>query len=388
MPGREQGDDFPRFSDAEYERRWSAVRALMAKEGLSALLIHGGAGGAGTVQYLSGYIPRSPTWLLVLPGEPVILLHFLNHVPTARRMSTLDDIRCYWPSAAGAISGLVRERGCGADRIGVVGLSSTIPYQQFQQVRQALPDAEFTDASPGYNSIRWIRSDEELDWFRASGAMLDDACRLLEAELRPGLTEFDVETLLHQACVPRGGNLSLSFVASTPMSQPDRISPWQHLTPRRLASGDVVITEISINYWGYSAQIHRPFAIAAQPTTLYQELFAAAEATFGAVCSALRPGATSEDVLDASRILDRYGFDLFDSLVHGEVGKNPELGGWDTPHAREAWTFQENQVMVVQPNTVTKDRTAGLQAGCAVRVGRDGAQPLHGWPLSFPVCGA
>jgi Xaa-Pro dipeptidase len=387
-PGALEGNDFPRFSDAEYERRWSAVREFMAREDLSALLIHGSAGGHGGIQYLSGFLPKSPVWLLVLPGEPVMLLHFLNHVPMAKRMSVIEDIRCYWPSAAESIAGLITERGCASERIGVVGLSSTVPHAAYEHLRAALPGARFADVAAGYNAIRWIRSEEELDWFRASGALLDEACDLLAAELRPGMTEFDVEALLHSSFLPRGGGLSLGFIASTPMARPDRISPWQFMSGRRLEPGDAVITEISVNYWGYAAQIHRPFAIASEPTELYQELFEAATATFDAVCSVLRAGATSEDVLDAAGEVERRGFEIFDSMLHGETGKNPELGSWQTPHAVEPWTFRENQVMVVQPNPVTKDRTAGLQAGCAVRVGVDRAEPLHGWPLAFPVCSA
>jgi len=376
----------PSFSEGEYDRRWSAVRQLMACEDLSAVLIHAGAGTPGGVHYLSGFIPRQPTWLAILPGEPVLLLHFLNHVPTAKRHSVVRDVRWYGPSDVGALFDLLRERGCAAGRVGFVGLATSIPALQLERLRAALPAMQVIDVAAAYNTIRWARSEEELTWFRASGAMLDEACDLLAEELRPGMTEFDVEEVLHRSFVPQGGRLGLAFIASTSMSAPDRISPSQFLTGRRLAPGDVLITEITISYWGYGAQVHRPFAIASEPTPLYAELFAAAEAGFDAVRAALRAGATSADLVDAAGVIEELGFDVFDSVVHGEGGKNPELGTRHTPHAVEPWTFEEGQVMIVQPNPVTKDRTAGLQAGCAVRVGRDAAEPLHGWPLSFPVC--
>ena len=387
LPGRASGGDFPRFSDAEYERRWTAVRAMMAREGLDALVLHAASGAPGAVHWLTGYLPKQPTWLVVTAGEPVLLLHFLNHVPTARQLSVVPDVRCYWPSAARSVTDLLRERGCGGGRIGVVGLATTIAHRQYEDIRSALQGADFVDVAGTYNHLRWVRSEEELGWLRASGAMLDEACDLLAEELRPGLTEFDAETILHRSFLPRGGQLGLAFIASTPMAEPDRISPWQFLTGRELAAGDVVITEITISYWGYGAQIHRPFAIGSEPTDLYRSLFGAASAGFTAVCAALRDGATSDDVLDAASVIEQHGFDVFDSVVHGEGGKNPELGTRSTPHTDEPWVFRENQVMIVQPNPVTRDRRAGLQAGCAVRVGADGGEPLHGWPLAFPVCG-
>ena len=375
----------PCFSDGEYDRRWSAVHQLMEREDLSALLIHASAGAPGGVHYLSGFIPRQLTWLVVLPGEPVLLLHFLNHVPTTKRYSVVQDVRWYGPSDVGTLADLLYERGCAAGRVGFVGLATSVPALQFERLRVALPAMQVVDVAAAYNAIRWARSEEELTWFRASGAMLDEACDLLAEELRPGMTEFDVEEVLHRSFVPKGGRLGLAFIASTSMSAPDRISPWQFLSGRRLAPGDVLITEITISYWGYGAQVHRPFAIGSEPTPLYVELFAAAEAGFDAVCAALRAGATSADVVEAAGVIEDLGFDVFDSVVHGEAGKNPELGAPHTLHAVEPWTFEEGQVMIVQPNPVTKDRTAGLQAGCAVRVGRERADPLHGWPLSFPT---
>ena len=53
----------------------------------------------------------------------------------------------------------------------------------------------------------------------------------------------------------------------------------------------------------------------------------------------------------------------------------------------EPWPFQENQVMVIQPNPVTLDQRAGLQLGAAVRVTAGAAEPLHDYPFKFTVCG-
>lgn len=385
-PGVQPGRAFPRFSDAEYDRRWAAVREMMKSDGLDALLVYGAGAGFAAVQYLSGFIARQPAWLLVLPGEPVLLLHFLNHVPAAQAMSEVTDVRCYWPGAPRAITQLLVERGCAAGTVGVVGFNA-VPYGSLSALREMLPDAALRDASPSYNALRWVRSDEEIEWFRASGAMLDDMCGFLAERLRPGLTEYDVDSLIHESFLPQGGHPGIVFVASTSMSNPDRLSPWQFMTGRRLEVGDVVVIEVTANYWGYGAQIHRAFAIGSEPTDLYRDLFAAAESTFEAVCRTMKAGATSEEVVTAAAVAHEHGFGIFDSVVHGEAGKNPELGTPRTAHTLEPWTFREGQVMIVQPNPVATEHRAGLQLGCAVRVGGERAEPLHGQPFVFPVCG-
>ncbi len=383
------GDDgYPRFSDGELRRRFGMVRELMVREGVEALLLHGGPSATGPVHYLSGYLPVRPAWLLfALEGPSTLFLHFHNHVPNARVLAVVDDVRCYWPSAPGAVAAELHRRGLDRAAVGVVGLATSIPHGQFEELRRLLPDTGFKDLGRPLDQIRWVRSEEELAWLRRSAELTDRACELLEARIRPGLTEHDLVAAVHEAFLPEGGQAGLHFLAATSMIAPDRFVPWQFPTGRVLREGDVVITEITVSWWGYGAQIHRPFAVAAEPTQRYLELYEVALECFERVRAALRPGATSPDAVAAAEVISERGFTVFDSVVHGEGGRNPELGISTSAHTLEPWTFQENQVMVVQPNPITLDHRAGLQLGCAVRVATPGAEPLHRYPFKFPVCG-
>ena len=72
---------------------------MMRSVEVDALLIHGNALSPGGVNYLSNYVPRTPVWLFYpLDGEPILMLHFHNHIPNAREMSIVDDIRWYGPN--------------------------------------------------------------------------------------------------------------------------------------------------------------------------------------------------------------------------------------------------------------------------------------------------
>lgn len=388
-PMERQENLFPRFSPAESERRFKAVREMMDREDLQALVLHGGPGAQGAVHYLSQYIPRSPAWL-VFPrtGDSTLFLHFYNHLPCTRVMAVVADVRCYWPSAPAAVAANLRERGLGRGRIGVVGLGNSIPYGQFTALRQQVPEVEFVDVARLFNEIRWIRSEEELERFRRSAYLTDVACELLERRIRPGLSEYDLSAIVHEAFVPGGGHLGIHFFASTPMAAPDRFVPWQFLTPRTLKTGDAVISEITISYWGYGAQIHRPFAVAAEPAPVYRRLFDVAWECFERVRQVLKPGSTSEEIVAATSIIEERGYTVYDSVVHGEGGRNPELGTRSSAHTKEPFTFRENMVIVIQPNPITKDHRAGLQLGSAVVVKPQGGLPLHHYPFKFPVCGA
>lgn len=377
---------FPHFSGAEIARRNAAVRSAMHAENLDAVLIYGGPGSA-EIAYLTNYLPASPCWLLwPRDGEPVLFVHFYNHVPCTREMSTIDDVRGYGPAPASTLDSEVRKRGLSKAALGIASLNA-VPYNQFNDLKARLPEATFSEFGRTYNGIRWVRSDEEVVFLRRSGQLTDLACEALERELRPGLNEFEIRSIITNAYNDRESDPGIHFVATTSMAQPDRFVPWQRATPRVLSKGDVVITELTVSYWGYSTQIHRPFAIAAEPAPVYRELFDAAYACYEKIRAICKPGTTSEHIVAASAVIEERGFDTFDSVFHGERGKFPEIGTASSQHPPEAWTLRENMVHVIQPNPVTRDRTAGLQLGSAIIVRPGGGEALHEYPFAFPVCG-
>jgi Xaa-Pro aminopeptidase len=232
-----------------------------------------------------------------------------------------------------------------------------------------------------------VRSEEELVYLRKSGYLTDLACEALENQLRPGLTEQNILSIVYGAYLKNGGDPGIHFIATTNMSHPDRFVPWQKQTSRMIEKGSVVITELTVSYWGYSTQIHRPFAIGQEPSPVYRRLFDAAYQCYESVRRICQPGTTSEEIIAATSAIEESGFTSYDSVFHGEAGKSPELGTKSAAHPLERWTLEENMVHVIQPNPITKDFTAGLQLGAAVVVKPSGGEALHNYPFKFPVCG-
>ena len=378
---------FPRFSDAEYVKRYSAIRDVMKKDSLDAILISG-ARGSSEVHYLSNYLAQSPCWLLFpREGEATVFIHFFNHQPCAKAQSIVEDVRWYGPTPMSTLVEEIRHRNLATNRIGLVSMRA-MAYGHVTELQRQFPEAEFIDFGPQFGRIRRVRSEEELGYLRKSGYLTDLACEALEKNLRPGLTEHDVLSIVYSAYIKNGGDPGIHFIASTNMDSPDRFVPWQKQTSRVLEKGSVVITELTVSYWGYSTQIHRPFAIAKEPSPIYRKLFDAALECYENIRKICRPGTTSEQIIAASSIIEESGFTSYDSVFHGEAGKSPELGTRSAAHPLEPWTLQENMVHVIQPNPITKDFTAGLQLGATVVVKPNGGESLHNYPFKFPVCGS
>jgi len=379
-------DLFPRFSKEEYARRYNAIRDAMTKDNLDVILISG-ARGSSEIQYLSNYLAQSPNWLL-FPREEnaTIFIHFFNHQPCAKAQSVIDDVRWYGPAPMPTIADEIRRRGLSKSRIGLVTMRA-MAYGHVSELQRQFPEAELVEFGPAFNRIRRVRSEEELVYLRKSGYLTDLACEALENNLRPGLTEQDVLSIVYGAYIKNGGDPGIHFIATTNMENPDRFVPWQRQTSRVLEKGSVVITELTVSYWGYSTQIHRPFAIGKEPTPIYRKLFDAALECYENIRKICKPGTTSEQIIAASSVIEENGFTSYDSVFHGEAGKSPELGTKSAAQPLEPWTLQENMVHVIQPNPITKDFKAGLQLGAAVVVKPDGGEALHNYPFKFPVCG-
>jgi Xaa-Pro aminopeptidase len=378
-------DLFPRFSNTEYTRRYTAIREAMDQEQLEAILISG-ARGSSEVHYLSNYLAQSPCWLLFpRAGNPALFVHFFNHQPCARAQSIIEDVRWYGPAPLPTLIDELRKRGLGKSKIGLVSMRG-MAYGHVTDLRRGLPGADFTEFGPRFSRIRRVRSEEELSYLRKSGYLTDLACEALENNLRPGLSEQDVLSIVYQAYIKQGGDPGIHFIASTQMDNADRFVPWQKQTSRVLEKGSVVITELTVSYWGYSTQIHRPFAIGTEPSATYRKLFDAAYQCYENIRKICRPGTTSEEIVAASSIIEESGFTSYDSVFHGEAGKAPELGTKSAAHPLESWTLEQNMVHVIQPNPITLDFKAGLQLGAAVVVKPSGGEPLHNYPFKFPVC--
>ena len=377
---------FPRFSVGEYQRRHQAIREAMAKEDLDALVIGGMA--PPEVPYLINYVPFSPCWLIFpRQGEATCFVHFFNHIPCAKAQAIIDDIRWYGPSATQAVADHLKERGLGKNRMGLVSLNA-MSYNQYMDLTRRLPEVTFSEFGPQFTRIRWVKSREELVFVRRSGYLTDLVCEALEERLRPGLSEHDILAIAHSAFLKHGGDPQVLFISTTNAAEPDRFVPWQRLTNRVISTGSVVITELTVTYWGYATQIHRPFAIGREPAPVYRKLFDAALECFERVRQICKPGTTSEEIVAATSVIEERGFTTYDSVFHGERGKSPELGTRSAVHPLEPWTLVENMVHVIQPNPMTRDHTAGLQLGAAVVVRPDGGELMHNYPFKFPVCGA
>jgi Xaa-Pro aminopeptidase len=381
---------YPRFSAAEFDRRYTAARALMASNGIDVLVVYGNSGisrhNHADVHYLSGFLGNRNNYLVVpVRGKPVLFVQSHNHLPNAREASAVEVV---W---GGRDSGVTVAKHIAeiAERPGILGYVGEVPVQSYLTWQRELTGWSYKDVSGAFRNLRLVKSEEEIDWLRRGAALTDAAVEHLVENIRPGMHEYELGGLVESAGLARGGLPHLCYLSSGPQEGAGVCVPRQNLSHRVIEPGDVINFEISMSHWGYSGQVQRPIFVQAQPNAQYRALWECALEAYERCVKVLRPGATSEDVLDAADVIAERGYTINDGFLHGfgiglmppSIGTRQAKRGVPKPPFR----FEANMCVVVQPNVVTCDERAGVQLGDLFRITETGAECLHRLPLQYYV---
>jgi Xaa-Pro aminopeptidase len=352
-------------------RRAAALDAAMAERDISHTVLYGANRFGSAIGWLTRWpVTREAIVVHSAGQQDLLLVNFYNHVPNAQRIATEAEVRWAGERPIETAVGELRRRGAAGARIGTIGTFDHRAHQALSGV------GEPVDMGADYTRLRLVKSAEEIDWLRIACAMTDDGVAALQQKAAPGVSELELGDTVERAYVGRGGTTHIHYFGV------NSCAPAQWPSARRLESGDVLTCEISASYWEYTGQLLRTFAVAADPPPLLRELHEVADAAFDALAGRLRAGATAAELVEASSLIEAAGLTIRDDLVHGFVGGYlPPVLGTRSRALSEVpdFTFAAGMTVVVQPNVVTPDESAGVQTGELLLVTDDGVERLHSY---------
>lgn len=327
--------------------------------------------------------------------EPALYTGLTNHVPNAQQVSDIPIIEWGGYNPAEKVAARLEATAMIRGRIGLVGVNHKfgmgMPYQHYQTLVERLPAVEWLDVTPQFTRLRTIKSREEITWLRKAAAFTDRTIYALQEEIRPGMKEYNLMGIIEGSYRSDGGIPHIAFLRSMAMNEPNGCLPAQNPSDRVIQRGDVIITEISASFWGYSGQIHRPIFVGAEPTPEWQHMFDTALAAYERIAEVIRPEATERDVIKAASVIGENGYEIYDDLIHGYgVDIHPPLidrsccqyWPWDDAHQPgEGRRFERDMAIVIQPNPITPDEQMGLQLGALTIVRDGGVECLHEVPF-------
>ncbi|MGI9556498.1 MAG: M24 family metallopeptidase [Solirubrobacterales bacterium] len=393
----EMREYYPRFSDAEYKRRYDATYALMDENGLDCLLLYGDGTLGGLHQlsahWLSNYLDEQFSYV-ILPreGDPILYVSIPPDAACAMATSPIDDVRGggVGIQMAQAVAAGLKEKASSAKRIGTIdnfAVSPGLPHAHHEAFSAALPGAEFVPTAREYERLRLVPSDEEMEWFKKGIALTDLAWEALVDAAEPGKTEADLLHVVHSSYMKEGGSYCFAILGSTPMSDPAMSYPHGITAQpalRPVAAGDMVICEMSASYYGYSGQLFCAIGLGEPPDPL-QEMIDLTAQLYVDLRAAAKAGNTGADIDAVTKPVADRGLDCEAPFIHawGTHFGHPTMGF-------ESWTpwdveFVDGQLLVVEPNPCSPDALLGVQLGNMTQVTKDGAIEIHEHGTEFVV---
>jgi Xaa-Pro aminopeptidase len=371
--------EFPRFSGPEMARRRALMDEAMRARGVDHLVSHGAWFGRAAVTWLTQWPVTVEALLVYTPGEEgALYIQFYNHVPLARRLT--EGVVPTWGGESTIDTAIAELKRRGA-RPGRVAVQGAVPFNIYGMLSAAF--GNIVDMNGDYYRMRLVKSAEEMDWFRIGAALSDLSIDALNREIRVGLTERELCDIVEHAYIGRGGVNVIHFFGVTSMREPTMCVPAQFPSTRKVRKGDVISTEITTNFWDYGGQVLRTFSVGEPLIPPFQELHNAADAAYDAIFAVLRPGVHARELAAAAKVIDDRGFTIYDDLVHGGGGNygTPVIGTPSRPnHPVPDVTLRPGMLVIVQPNVITRDGSAGIQTGECILITDTGAESIHTAP--------
>ncbi len=300
------------------EERQAGLRALLASEGLEALLVTH----LPNIRYLTGF-SGSAAMLLLRPGATVLFTDFRYATQAPAECGGSADIEI---DAANIWERL--KRAC-AERPG-----QTIGFEAHAlTVRDAgrLKECARRTAPVGelVEGLRIVKAPEEVRAIAAAAALASEALAEVLPTVRPGQTELLVASRLEAALRRRGSEWHPfpTIVASGPRAA----LPHARTSARAIEVGEFLLLDFGAQVEGYCADLTRTVLVGGRADERQREVYEAVRAAQWRARQEIRAGMTGREADALARgLLAARGFgDAFGhSLGHGlglEVHEAPRL---------------------------------------------------------------
>jgi Xaa-Pro aminopeptidase len=362
----------------------------MSDAGYDALVIYGRGDEfvRGRIQYVSDIFTWAGWAIVVLPakGDPVFIVDPLFGLGRASIVDWLTDLRITQDPGK-EIAGIFSDLGVAGGSVGVAGLADIVSVGHFEQMRAASPGVAWADATDLFDDARAVKSQEEIDNFYQTSAILRSVFKGLEAEIRPGVMESDVLAEAHKMCRQFGCVDGIALMGRPPFMT---FSPGSDGVIER---GDIIVIDLE---WGgpsgYWVELRRVFSFGPPPAAAKAFWNTRVDA-FAACVEAMKAGNSSDDILAArDRVYVKYGQNadgVLNYTAHG-IGLDSLEPPWVPGKER---ILHENMVINLHPAVKFADRSEGLALGGIsiadnILVGPDGGirmtDPTNEWILLEP----
>ncbi|MCK5746916.1 MAG: aminopeptidase P family protein, partial [Oricola sp.] len=319
--------------------RLGRVRAKMEAFGIAAMILTD----AVNIRYATGtrnmqvFTARNqPSRYLVLTADRSILHEFTGAEHLGQGFETVDEVRPSFTASFVAAGEHIAEReklwgqAMGSLLTELVGAGAKVGIERINAgaaVALAAEGFEIVDAQQPVELARAIKSAEEMKCVNASLRATEVGVARLRAAIRPGLTENELWSVLHQAVIAQDGD----YVETRLLNSGARTNPWFQETGSKVIGENELIaldTDV-VGCHGYYSDFSRTFhAGPGKPSATQRELYKTAHEQVHHNMGIIRPGMTFRDYAEAAwDIPEKYYVHRYYLSAHGcgMTGEYPYL---------------------------------------------------------------
>ena len=392
---------YEQFSKHEYARRYAAIRAKMRSEKIDCAIVPGGPSHwsfGGGMLWLTGHWEWHALCCYVvvpLEGEPTLVYSMGGTHCEAVRRETAGAITDVRNSRGGRYAEVMAERikqlGLERGRIGLLEIdprhNDYLPVNQFNTLRQMLPDAELVFTHGWMHELLSIHSNEELDCVRVAGKLCESAMTAMASRAKPGVTEYELRAAAGAAILEGGGDIDFLIIGSTSMTNPAMVFGNPRPSARKLQKGDIINMELAAGYRGYTAQIGSPICLG-PPTDMVKRFWEDITLPgYQRMVPEIRPGNAVESIQKAGRFFREKGAQSRPIHAHGIdiITDGPHVFCEHVEAEPFERTFKPGMVFMAEPNPITADGNFGIFLGHTFIVTTNGHECIDQWPLELVI---
>ncbi|MEM6495219.1 MAG: Xaa-Pro peptidase family protein [Pseudomonadota bacterium] len=343
--------------------RLGRVRSEMARRDIAAVILND----AVNIRYATGtrnmqiFTSRNAAArYLLLTGSEAILFEFTGCMHLADGFETITEVLPSMTASYVAAGPAIAEReiewaGGMADLLRAkVGTGARVGMERFNSgaaIALSLEGFTLCDAQEPVERARAIKSAEELKCVQASIRATERAVHNLRGAIRPGITENELWSVLHQGVIAQGGD----YVETRLLNSGDRTNPWFQessdttIRPNSLIALDTDVVGCYGYYCDFSRTFHAgPDAPSATQKELYKTAYEQVQHNIGII----KPGMTLREYAEkAWDIPEKYFANRYYLSAHGTgmTGEYPYLyHRADFPDAGYDGVIEPNMTICVE----------------------------------------
>ena len=355
--------------------RFDRAKSLLESADVDAILVTNGT----NRRYLTGFTGEDhaidePGGMAIIGADGLLLFAPATNLPWAESEANDDTTVLDWGSPwTKTVAEYALEQGW--KKLGFEEATTSVAsYTELTRILNGV--TVLVPVGKAVESLRAVKTEEEIALLREALRMTDVAFQAAEARAREGMTEKELADIVAEELKNAGseGESFPTIVASGPNAAKPHHSPGD----RVMRAGEPIIIDMGALHHGYAGDLTRTIWFG-EPTAELVTMYRNVQAAFDSAVAKAGPNITGVELDAAARdVFTQQGTDQY--FVHS-LGHGLGLRVHEAPSAsfRSSDTLAPGNVVTIEPGLYVPGEM-GVRIEDVVLITEDGAENLTGAP--------